>query len=59
VLTTDLSDVIERELAAVVTSFLARQGLTVDDIGTWMGHPGRAEGDSPAVVTGRVPVKVC
>ncbi len=40
VLTTDLSDVIERELAAVVTSFLARQGLTVDDIGTWMGHPG-------------------
>ena len=40
VLTTDLSDVVERELAAVVTSFLARQGLTVDDIGTWMGHPG-------------------
>jgi len=40
VLTTDLSDVIERELAAVVTSFLARQGLTVDDIGTWMAHPG-------------------
>ena len=40
VLTTDLSEVVERELAAVVTSFLARQGLTVDDIGTWMGHPG-------------------
>jgi len=40
VLTTELSDVIERELAAVVTSFLARQGLTVDDIGTWIGHPG-------------------
>lgn len=40
VLTTELSDVIQRELAAVVTSFLARQGLTVDDIGTWMGHPG-------------------
>jgi alkylresorcinol/alkylpyrone synthase len=40
VLTTDLSDVVERDLAGVVTSFLARQGLTVEDIGTWMGHPG-------------------
>ena len=40
VLTTDLSNVVERELAAIVTAFLAQQGLTVDDIGTWMGHPG-------------------
>jgi alkylresorcinol/alkylpyrone synthase len=40
VLTADLSDVIERELGAVVTSFLATHGLTVDDIGTWMAHPG-------------------
>ena len=40
VLTTDLSEIVERKLAAVVTSFLARQGLTVDDIGTWVGHPG-------------------
>jgi len=40
VLTAGLSDVIERELAAVVTSFLAAHGLTVDDIGTWMAHPG-------------------
>lgn len=40
VLTTDLSDVVERELAAVVTSFLAGHGLTVDDIGSWIGHPG-------------------
>lgn len=40
VLTTDLSGIVERELAAVVTSFLARQGLTIDDIGTWVGHPG-------------------
>ena len=40
VLTAGLSDVIERELAAVVTSFLATHGLTVDDIGTWMTHPG-------------------
>ena len=39
-LTTDLSVVVERDLAAVVTSFLARQELTADDIGTWMGHPG-------------------
>ena len=36
----DLADVVERELAAIVTSFLAGQGLTVDDIGTWMAHPG-------------------
>jgi alkylresorcinol/alkylpyrone synthase len=40
VLTAGLSDVIERELGAVVTSFLATHGLTVDDIGTWMAHPG-------------------
>jgi len=40
VLTTDLSGIVERDLAAVVTSFLARRGLTIDDIGTWMGHPG-------------------
>jgi len=40
VLTTDLSDVVEHKLAALVTSFLARHGLTVDDIGSWIGHPG-------------------
>ena len=40
VLTTDLSDVVERKLAAVVASFLASNGLAVDDIGTWIGHPG-------------------
>jgi alkylresorcinol/alkylpyrone synthase len=40
VLTADLSGVIERELGAVVTSFLATHGLTVDEIGAWMAHPG-------------------
>jgi alkylresorcinol/alkylpyrone synthase len=40
VLTAELADVVERTLAGVVTSFLASQGLTVDDIDTWIGHPG-------------------
>jgi alkylresorcinol/alkylpyrone synthase len=40
VLTAELADVVERTLAGTVTSFLARQGLTVDDISTWIGHPG-------------------
>lgn len=40
VLTTELADVVERALAGIVTSFLARYGLTIDDIGTWIGHPG-------------------
>jgi alkylresorcinol/alkylpyrone synthase len=40
VLTTELADVVERTLAATVTSFLATNGLTVDEIGTWIGHPG-------------------
>ena len=25
---------------SVITPFLAEQGLTVDDIGAWMCHPG-------------------
>jgi alkylresorcinol/alkylpyrone synthase len=40
VLTAELADVVERTLAGTVTSFLARQGLTVNDISTWIGHPG-------------------
>jgi len=40
ILTTELAEVVERALAGTVTSFLARHGLTVDEIGTWMGHPG-------------------
>jgi alkylresorcinol/alkylpyrone synthase len=40
VLTAELADVVERTLADTVTSFLTRHGLTVDDIGTWIGHPG-------------------
>jgi alkylresorcinol/alkylpyrone synthase len=40
VLTAELADVVERTLADTVTSFLTSHGLTVDDIGTWIGHPG-------------------
>jgi alkylresorcinol/alkylpyrone synthase len=39
-LTTELSAVVERELATSVSAFLAGHGLTVDDIGTWICHPG-------------------
>ena len=40
VLTADLADVVERRLAGSVSSFLASHGLTTDDIGTWICHPG-------------------
>jgi alkylresorcinol/alkylpyrone synthase len=40
VLTTDLSDVVESRLGAGITQFLAAQGLTADDIGAWICHPG-------------------
>jgi len=40
VLTTELATVVEQGLAEGVTSFLAAAGLTVDDIGTWICHPG-------------------
>jgi alkylresorcinol/alkylpyrone synthase len=40
VLTTDLPVVIEREVAGSVTAFLAEHGLTVDDVGSWICHPG-------------------
>jgi alkylresorcinol/alkylpyrone synthase len=40
VLTTELAAVVEQGLAGTVTSFLAAVGLTVDDIGTWICHPG-------------------
>jgi len=40
VLTTGLADVVERRLGASVTGFLADHGLTVDDIGAWICHPG-------------------
>ena len=39
-LTTELSAVVERELATSVTAFLTAHGLTIDDIGTWICHPG-------------------
>jgi alkylresorcinol/alkylpyrone synthase len=39
-LTTDLSAVVERELATSVSAFLSGHGLTIDDIGTWICHPG-------------------
>jgi alkylresorcinol/alkylpyrone synthase len=40
VLTTELATVVEQGLAESVTSFLASAGLTVDDIGPWICHPG-------------------
>jgi alkylresorcinol/alkylpyrone synthase len=40
VLTTELADVVERRLNGSVSSFLQGHGLTVDDITTWVCHPG-------------------
>jgi alkylresorcinol/alkylpyrone synthase len=40
VLTTDLPVVIEREVADSVTGFLTEHGLTVDDVASWICHPG-------------------
>jgi alkylresorcinol/alkylpyrone synthase len=40
VLTADLPAVVERELAGSVTAFLAEHALTVDDVSSWICHPG-------------------
>jgi alkylresorcinol/alkylpyrone synthase len=40
VLTTELSDVVERQIGQVITQFLSGHDLTCDDIGTWIIHPG-------------------
>jgi alkylresorcinol/alkylpyrone synthase len=40
VLTTDLPAVVERGLADTVTGFLSEHDLTVDDIASWICHPG-------------------
>jgi alkylresorcinol/alkylpyrone synthase len=40
VLTAELADVVERRLAGSVTAFLAAHGLTVDDVKSWVCHPG-------------------
>ncbi|CAN5496488.1 3-oxoacyl-[acyl-carrier-protein] synthase III C-terminal domain-containing protein [soil metagenome] len=40
VLAADLADVVERHLRGSVVSFLAEHGLVVDDITTWVCHPG-------------------
>jgi alkylresorcinol/alkylpyrone synthase len=40
VLSPDLPDLIERYFADDVTGFLAENDLTVDDIGSWVSHPG-------------------
>ena len=39
-LTTELADVVERRLSGSVTAFLSEHGLTVDEITTWVCHPG-------------------
>ena len=40
VLSPDVPKVVERYLGDDVTNFLAAHDLTVDDIGTWVSHPG-------------------
>jgi len=40
VLSPDLPDLIESYLADDVTGCLAAHGLTIDDIGSWVSHPG-------------------
>lgn len=40
VLTTELPDVVERGLADSVTEFLAEHDLTIDDVASWICHPG-------------------
>ena len=40
VLTAELAEVVERRLGGSVTGFLAEHGLTIDDISTWICHPG-------------------
>jgi alkylresorcinol/alkylpyrone synthase len=40
VLSPDLPDLIEKYFADDVTGFLAEHELTVDDIGSWVSHPG-------------------
>jgi alkylresorcinol/alkylpyrone synthase len=40
VLTTELPAVVERGLADSVTAFLAEHDLTIDDVASWICHPG-------------------
>jgi alkylresorcinol/alkylpyrone synthase len=40
VLAADLATVVEQALGGSVTAFLGEHGLTVDDIGSWICHPG-------------------
>jgi alkylresorcinol/alkylpyrone synthase len=40
VLSPDLPDLIERYFADDVTGFLTDHDLTIDDIGSWVSHPG-------------------
>jgi alkylresorcinol/alkylpyrone synthase len=40
VLSPDLPDLIERYFADDVTGFLGEHGLAIDDIGSWVSHPG-------------------
>jgi alkylresorcinol/alkylpyrone synthase len=40
ILTAELAAVVERQLGGSVTAFLAEHGLTVDEISSWICHPG-------------------
>ena len=44
VLSADVPEVVDRYLPDDVTGFLGAHDLTIDDIGTWVSHPGRPEG---------------
>lgn len=45
VLSPDIPDIAEREAGPAVNDFLAKEGLTRDDIERWLAHPG-----GPAVI---------
>jgi alkylresorcinol/alkylpyrone synthase len=40
VLSVDVPDVVSRYLRDDVTGLLDEHGLTIDDVGTWVSHPG-------------------
>ena len=40
ILTAELADVVERQMSGSVTAFLAEHGLTVDEVSSWVCHPG-------------------
>ena len=52
VLSADLPEVIERYLADDVTGFLAEHDMTIDDVGSWVSHPGGPKFSRPSTRPG-------